>query len=329
MKKFVPFILVPVVFILSFIFIQGCEKGKEPSKRFKIAGIIFQEDQSFRRCLLGMKDAAKKEGVTLFEANSDNKPDKEIQLVNTYITRKVDAIIISPLSKKASITALKRTYDSGIKVITYNTTIEGDIPSTHVGSDEVDLGIKTGKAARKYIQNKLYGKAKIAILAFKSQVPEQSEARTGGFKKELSDLEGVEIVSEQDAWLPEMAVNKMRDILTAHPDLDLIFTANEGGTVGAVMAVKNAGKAGKIPVFGIDVSTQILDFLLSENNILQASTCQQSYNMGFQAMESAVKLLGGGKVKRRVLLPGVLLRREKPDSVRAYKKRLEELALRG
>ena len=45
-----------------------------------------------------MQDAADKAGVELLLANSANKLDKEIQLVNTYIARGVDAIVISPLS---------------------------------------------------------------------------------------------------------------------------------------------------------------------------------------------------------------------------------------
>ena len=119
---------------------------------------------------------------------------------------------------------------------------------------------RRAEAAARYIKEKLGGKAKIAILAYKSQVPEQSNARTDGFKDALKDLPGVEIVAEQDAWLAEMATKKAGDILTAHPDLDMIWAANEGGTVGSVLAVKNAGKAGKVAVFGTDVSEQLLRF---------------------------------------------------------------------
>jgi hypothetical protein len=48
------------------------------------------------------------------------------------------------------------------------------------------------------------------------------------------------------------------------PDLDAIWAANEGGTAGAVIAVKNAGKAGKVAVFGTDMSEQLARFLLEE-----------------------------------------------------------------
>ena len=47
------------------------------------------------------------------------------------------------------------------------------------------------------------GKAKIGILQFKSLLPEQSGARSQGFIDEVTKLPGVEIVSDQDAWLQD------------------------------------------------------------------------------------------------------------------------------
>ena len=160
-----------------------------------------------------MQDAADKAGVELLLANSANKPDKEIQLVNTYIARGVDAIVISPLSAKASATALQRAKDAGIVVVTYNSTVEGDIPVAYIESDQGDLGRQTGLVAQRYIEEQLGGQAKIATLAFKSQLAEQSDARRNGFVEVVGQLPGVEFVAEQDAWLPEMALKKAGDIL--------------------------------------------------------------------------------------------------------------------
>ena len=262
-------------------------------------------------------------------ANSASKPDKEIQLVNTYITRKVDAIIISPLSATASVTALKRARDKGIKVITYNSTVEGDVPLAYIESDQRDLGAKTGQAARRYIEEKIGGKAKVAVLAFKSQLPETSNGRSGGFIDEVKKLPGVEIVAEQDAWLPEMAIKKVGDILTANPDINIIWAANEGGTVGAVMAVKNAGKSGQVAVFGTDASKQLVDFLLSDNDILQAITGQQPFAIGSRAVETALAALKGEKVEKKVSMEGVLLARSDPDKVRAFRAELSKLIDQG
>ena len=319
-------IILTLLFLAASLSLFSCSTKQKEEPRKRIAGIVLQEDQFFRLVLFGMRDAAKKHGVELLEANSNNKPDKEVQLINTYIANKVDAIAIAPLSAKSSVSALERAREKGIPVIIYNLTLESDLVAASIGSDQFDIGASTGKAARAYIESKLGGKAKIAILAFQSQLPEQSSMRTTGFKSEVTKLPGVTIVSEQDAWLTEQAVKKVGDILTANPDIRVIWSANEGGTVGAVMAVKNAGKAGKIAVFGTDTSEQLAGFLLDDANILQAITGQRPFEIGSMAVESAVKVLKGEKVEKNVSLPGVLLTREKPDEVKQFKERLTELS---
>ena len=319
-------IILTLLFLAAGLSLFSCRTKQKEEPRKRIAGIVLQEDQFFRLVLFGMRDAAKKHGVELLEANSNNKPDKEVQLINTYIANKVDAIAIAPLSAKSSVSALERAREKGIPVIIYNLTLESDLVAASIGSDQFDIGASTGKAARAYIESKLGGKAKIAILAFQSQLPEQSSMRTNGFKSEVTKLPGVTIVSEQDAWLTEQAVKKVGDILTANPDIRVIWSANEGGTVGAVMAVKNAGKAGKIAVFGTDTSEQLAGFLLDDANILQAITGQRPFEIGSMAVESAVKVLKGEKVEKNVSLPGVLLTREKPDEVKQFKERLTELS---
>tara|TARA_Y100001934_G_scaffold53222_1_gene65134 strand:- start:491 stop:1486 length:996 start_codon:yes stop_codon:yes gene_type:complete len=311
--------------------VAGCGGAQEApeTKKPKIAGIVFQEDQFFRLIQFGMQDAADRAGVELLLANSANKPDKEIQLVNTYIARGVDAIVISPLSAKASATALERARSKGIAVVTYNTTVEGDIPVSYVESDQADLGRQTGLVARRYIEEKLGGKAKIATLAFKSQLAEQSDARRNGFVDVVGQLPGVEFVAEQDAWLPEMAIKKAGDILTANPDVDIIWSANEGGTVGSVMAVKNAGKQGEVVVFGTDASEQLVEFALSDDGILQAITTQTPFELGVKSVELAVAALRGQQVEAKVVMDGVLIAREDPEGVRAFGQRMKELIALG
>ena len=314
-----------IISLLLTLLAAACGPGSDDDGRMKIAGMFMQEDQFFRLVRFGMQQAAKEEGAELLLSTVDGKPEKELQLVNTYIARQVDAIVLSPLSATASVTALRRAHGAGIHVIAYNSTVEGGIPTSFIESDQSNLGSQTGKVARAYIEEKLDGKAQIAILAFKSALTEQSEARTNGFKSQISDLPGVEIVAEQDAWLPEMGIRKAGDILTANPGVDLIWCANEGGTVGAVMAVKSAGRGGDVAVFGTDVSDQMLGFLLSEDQILQAVTGQKPFEIGYQSVKAAVAVIQGREVESHVSMPGVLLERRDLENVRAYRSRLQEL----
>jgi len=311
--------------LLIGVIAAGCTRERPTRSTPRIAGMVFQEDQFFRLVLFGMRDAATKDGVELLEANSNSQPDREIQLVNTYIAQRVDAIVVSPLSARASVSALSRARDAGIVVVTYNTTIEGDVPSVFVESDQYHLGASTGRAARAYIQKRLEGKADIAIVTFISRAPEQGHQRTDGFKDQVTELPGVRIVSEQDAWMAEQAVKKVGDMLTANPSIQIIWAANEGGTVGAVMAVKNTGNAGKVVVFGTDMSEQLANFLLADDGVLQAATGQRPFEIGSLAVDAAARVLRGDSVASKISLEGVLLSRDDPEGVRAYKNHLTSL----
>ena len=313
MKRFLVILLVLAVMVSVF-------STTFAAKKLTIAGIVFQEDQFMKTILIGMKAAADKYDVDLLTANTANQINKEVELVNTYTARGVDAICITSLSKTASVPALKAANEKGIKVVTYNTDIDADFPISYINSSQEQLGSSSGKAARKYIEAKLKGKKsiKVATLAFRSQLAEVSDGRVNSFLKEIKDIPGVTIVAQQDAWLTEMAVKKAGDIITANPDLDIIYGANDGGTKGSVLAVKNAGKSGKIAVFGIDTDAQIADFLLAKDNILQAVTGQQPFQMGYMSVEFAVKALKGEKVEKVVIVPGLLLDRNNPKGIQDF-----------
>lgn len=97
-----------------------------------IAGIVFQQDQYFRGIQIGMEKAAEAAGDELLAGNSDSKLEKEAQLIDTYIARGVNSIVVAPLSADASVPALKKARDAGITVVTYGTSANGDVAQATV-----------------------------------------------------------------------------------------------------------------------------------------------------------------------------------------------------
>ncbi|MPN50395.1 hypothetical protein SDC9_198021 [bioreactor metagenome] len=141
-----------------------------------------------------------------------------------------------------------------------------------------------------------------------------SKQRTDGFLSQTQDL--IDVVQDVDAWDADKSVGVAADVMNAHPDLDLIFCANEGGTVGTVMAVKNAGK--QIPVFGIDASEQLCNMMLDPDDILQAVCGQDPISLGETSMTNLCLCMIGREYQTGIKLPGVPLTRKNPDEIRAY-----------
>lgn len=290
-------------------------------KKYTIAGIVFQEDQFMKTVLMGMKSVADKNNVTLLTSNTSNQITKEVQIVNTYAARKVDAIAITYLDPAAaSVPAVKAANDKGIKIVSFNNTLAADFPVSTIQSDNVLLGAGSGKAAAEYIKTHFQGKKeiKVGIINYKAQLPPESNARQDGFWNEIKDIPGVTLVAEASSPVAEEAVKKAADIITAHPDLDLMYGCNAGGLIGAVLAVKNSGK--KIPVFGIDLDKQIVGFLQSKDDILQASTAQDPFKIGALSMDAAIKSLKGETVDKKVIVQGLTLSRTDAAAVAEYAK---------
>ena len=308
------------VILLVLIAASAWSAAAAEDDEIRIAGIIFQNDQFFQVIQDGMEAAAEELGVDLVVGNSDNDPQKEIELVNNYVVGGVDAIVISPLSETASVQALQDAFDEDVAVVLYNSPLAADFPVSYLNSSQTQLGSSTGAAAAEYYSSVGGDTIRVAVLAFDSLLPEISDARVSGFLDELEAQSGktIEIVSRQDGWLAEMGLQTAGDILTANPDIDMIYAANEGGTVGAVQAVRNAGLAGDVVVFGIDATDQLAQFLLDDDDVLQAVTGQQPFRIGYDAVVAAVDHLNGESVDETVIVPGVLLERSNPDAVNEF-----------
>jgi len=105
-----------------------------------IGCIVPQQDEFFSVFQEGAEEAAHGAGAGFLVAKSDADLGKERNLVTTYISRGVNAIIISPIDATASAPALERAAKAGIKVITYYSTIEGDAPTAFLKSSQEQIG---------------------------------------------------------------------------------------------------------------------------------------------------------------------------------------------
>jgi len=325
-RKFVVYAAL-VIFILPAMTLMA--GGTQVSGETVVAGIVFQEDQFFRLLSLGYQDAAREAGYRCLLGNTANDQAREAELVNAYAAQKVAGLAIAPLNAATSLPVLQRASASMKIAITNTTTNNAPFIVGGYTSDNKNLGATSGEAAARFIRNQFGGRAKIAILQYRSQLPEQSAERVTGFIDVVRRVNPyVEIVADQDAWLHDRAVQVAGEILAANRDVNIIFGANDGGTIGAVMAVKNAGLAGKCFVFGIDTGDQQLAMLRDRDNILQAVAGQDPYTQGYNAMKVLIDAIQGKDYSetkgKTIVVPGLLISRSDPKGIDDFEKGLRE-----
>lgn len=292
----------------------------DEKKGLKVGVVMLQGDTYFQGIEAGLRDAVKADGGTVTTGLSNNDPATESQVVQNMIQAKMDVIAMQPAATDASLPAMKAIKAAGISLVCYGNCTSPNNAATIVDgviqSDNTALGTSTGAAAAKYFKSK--GKTDVKIAILNCDVASACKLRKAGFKKALADG-GIKAtyVTDQEAYLADKATGVTQGILTAHSDIDAIWASNDGGTTGAVTAVKQASK--KLPVFGTDISTQLAQMLLASDDILQATTGQDPTKTAQGAYDMAKKAHDGGKnTPFEVDLPGILYDRSNPAATNTF-----------
>jgi ABC-type sugar transport system substrate-binding protein len=300
--------------VQKFLDTQGQTFFTPQATGYKMAGITFYSDFFMQTVIAGMQKAAEEQGVEFTNAVSEFDLDKEAQIIEDLVTKGVDAILITPVAADGSIAALKKAKEAGVTIICFNTCVnEEGIASAFLYTEGKNHGAQTGKALAAYVKEKMGGQAKLGIL--NCEVYELCVERYQGFMAELEGLD-VEVVANQQGFEAASAVTVAEAMLQAHPEINLMWSENEGGTVGIVQAVKTQGL--DIPVFGLDMSVQLAQMLLSEDGILLGTTGQAPYELGYLTLNTAVDVLQGKPVEPVVYSPAIYFGREDPAKVQAF-----------
>lgn len=259
-------------------------------KSLTIGVIELFPNPHFAHARQGIDDAAKKAGVEVIIQNANLDAAKEAQYIQTFITRKVDAILLSAVSPTGSLAALKLARDAGIPVVCYTTCVnppdDKTLTQAFLKSDNMMLGTTTGQQAAKYIKDALGGKAKVVLLTCEAY--DVCQERRKGLNAELASVDA-EIVAEQEGFVVDKARPVADSMLAAHPDANVFIAENEDGVIAAAQAIKAKGLTGKVAVFGIDINTQVAQLIASPDGIVHWTTGQDPYCLGERGVDAAIK----------------------------------------
>lgn len=223
--------------------------------------------------------------------------DKEQQfsLVETITAKGVDAILIAPADSKGIVPALKKAEDKGILIVNLDNRVDKESAADakltlagYVGADN-EAG---GKLAGESMMKALNGKGKVAILEG-IRGADNAEARKRGFE---TGAKGLDVAANESAnWDTQQAYGKFSSILAAHPDLNGVFCANDKMALGALKAIQEANKKGKITVIGYDNIADVKPYL--DSGEMYATIEQHPDLMGKYGARMAVGILTGSVPK--------------------------------
>ena len=227
--------------------------------------------------------------------------ERQIQIVENLITQKVDALCVVPADSRSIVESVAKANKAGIPFLNIDNKIDATLAqqrnaqlATFIGSDNY-LG---GKLAGEYVVQKLDGTGKVAILEGVSGV-EAAINRKSGFLDYVKQHPGVELVASQPAdWDREKGLNVFQNILQANPDIRALFACNDEMALGAIQAIRTAGKAGQIIVVGFDATKDGLAAV--ENRSMAATVAQLPAEMGRIAVLKAIDLINGKNIDTHI-----------------------------
>ena len=294
----------------------GCQRSGENAASGPTVALVVKtlNNPFFIDMEEGARAAAQKLGVNLIVQAAERELDveKQMQIIENLIQRRVEAICVSPSGSREIVPAIVKANRAGIPVLVVDTRVDaqalaeaGGRVVTFIGSDNYE----GGKVAAEHLVQKLGGKGKIAIL---EGIPghETGDQRLKGFRDVIDRYPDIEVVASQTAnWERDQGFNVFQNILQSNPDVQALFACNDMMALGAIEAIAAAGRTGEIVVIGFDAVTDAREAI--RTGAMEGSIAQYPSEMGRLAVEYAVKVIRGETIPEYVPTKIELITRDK------------------
>ena len=233
--------------------------------------------------------------------------EDDIEGQNLKILEAIDmepaVILLAASSATETIPYIEKAIEAGIEVILVDSGVDEEIGSGIVSTNNIEIGQKLSDYARGFLNED----SRIGIIGFVQEAATAIE-RERGIREGLREFEDHIVTVVYGGFDYTRAYNLTRQMITEHPEINVIFGMNEDSSVGAARAIQSLGMAEGIILFGVDNSLEQVQFL--ERGVFQGIVIQKPANMGYLSVELGVKVLGGRSQNERIDTGSVLINQE-------------------
>lgn len=180
----------------------------------------------------------------------------ESNLVDAAITNGAAAIILDPANADGSVGVVRRATEAGIPVFLVNAEInEAGIAIAQLVSNNAQ-----GAALGAVTWQGIVGEEAKYVEFFGNPSDNNAATRSNGYNTVLSQYPGLEKVAEEVAnWDRTQGYNRMQSIMQANPEIDAVISGNDEMALGAIAALKEAGRLEGTIIGGFDGSPDAVD----------------------------------------------------------------------
>ena len=271
------------------------------------------ENAYFVAIVDGMRQAANERGIDLIVSDAAADPMKHISDIEDFISKGVDAIIISPVDQEAPVDAVKEAQEAGIPVISLDQEVRGS--DAFYGIDETTYGLNGGEIAGEWLNEKeedgtideiLNDEGQIEVAVGRYDVLVSVIDRADGLKQGLLDTykgdKEIVFVSEQNAADADDGFKIAETALTANPNISIFICINDSSALGVYEACMQHKEhtPENTCIVGLDALDEALK-LISQDTMYKGTVDIQPGEKGNEVFDIVEQVLESGPIEEQIV----------------------------
>lgn len=296
--------LAPLFLLFGAIALPGCGSGEEggnsaDSDNYEIAVIPKGTSHEFWKSVhSGARKAEMDLPVSITWMGPSKEDDRiaQIEVVDNFISKGVDGIVISPLDDTALVPVLKEAKAEGIPVVIVDSGVNWEDYASFVATDNRQGGV----VAARHLAGLLGGEGKVIMMRYFEGSASTSKREVGFLDTMAAEFPNIEVVSGNQfgGATSDECYQTAENLLINYQDIEGIFCACEPTTFGMLRALQDSDRAGKVRFVGFDATDKLLDGLRAGE--IDGLVLQDPFGMGELAVRRMVEHLDGKPVDKFV-----------------------------
>jgi ABC-type sugar transport system substrate-binding protein len=249
------------------------------------------------------------DNVTLQVEDAQNDVGKQLNQIQNFVASGVDAIIVNPVDTSATQAMTDAAAAAGVPLVYVNREpVNVDaLPDKQafVASNEQESGTLEAKEVCRLLKEKGKGDGANIIVMMGELSNQAAVMRTKDVHDVIATPECsfMKIVEEQTGnWSRTQGQDLMTNWLSAGIQFDAVVSNNDEMAIGAIQALKAAGKSmDEVIVAGVDATQDALAAMAAGE--LDVTVFQDAAGQGKGSVDTALKLARGETVEKKVYIP--------------------------
>ncbi len=260
------------------------------------------DNDGFKANLVGIQQFASENGIELITTDAKSIADTQMQQIEDFITKDVDAIVMCPIDSGALAAAVQKANEAGIPVAAFDRNVTGVELAGLAESDNRAHGAKAAELMAEAAEKSGVALADLKILELQGPLAASSALeRSEGFVQRAKELGMNVVLSLPTDFKMDLAYSAILDAYQANPDINAIYVPSDNALYNGVESallqldrLKKVGEDGHIIITTVDGGPKGLDGV--RNGYIDAIAAQSKLVMSNEAMNLAYKAAIGEAV---------------------------------